>query len=102
MLLYASGTTGRPKGAELTHLQLLMNANTSGALFRFGPDNVSLAVVPFFHVYGLSLIGVTVRYGGTMTVLPRFEIATALEVIERGSPRSCSACRPCTTPWRRM
>jgi len=60
-----------------------MNANTSGALFGFGPDDVSLAVVPFFHVYGLSLIGVTVRYASTMTVLPRFEIATALEVMER-------------------
>jgi long-chain acyl-CoA synthetase len=83
VLLYTSGTTGRPKGAELTHLQLLMNANTSGALFGFGPDDVSLAVVPFFHVYGLSLIGVTVRYASTMTVLPRFEIATALEVMER-------------------
>jgi long-chain acyl-CoA synthetase len=83
VLLYTSGTTGRPKGAELTHLQLLMNANTSGALFGFGPEDVSLAVVPFFHVYGLSLIGVTVRYASTMTVLPRFEIATALEVMER-------------------
>ena len=73
MLLYTSGTTGRPKGAELTHLQLTMNSATSGALFSFGPDDVSLAVVPFFHVYGLSLIGISVRYASTITVLPRFE-----------------------------
>jgi long-chain acyl-CoA synthetase len=83
VLLYTSGTTGRPKGAELTHLQLLMNANTSGALFGFGPEDVSLAVVPFFHVYGLSLIGVAVRYASTLTVLPRFEVNAALEVMER-------------------
>jgi long-chain acyl-CoA synthetase len=83
VLLYTSGTTGRPKGAELTHLQLLMNANTSGALFGFTPEDVSLGVVPFFHVYGLSLIGVTVRYASTITVLPRFEVLTALEVMER-------------------
>ena len=83
MLLYTSGTTGRPKGAELTHLQLFLNANTSGALFGFGPDDVSLAVVPFFHVYGLSLIGVAMRYASTITVMPRFEAAAAVDVMER-------------------
>jgi long-chain acyl-CoA synthetase len=83
VLLYTSGTTGRPKGAELTHLQLWMNASTSGALFGFGPDDVSLAVVPFFHVYGLSLIGVAVRFISTITVLARFDPVTALDVMER-------------------
>lgn len=83
VLLYTSGTTGRPKGAELTHLQLVMNASTSGALFAFGPGDVSLAVVPFFHVYGLSLIGISVRYGSTITVLPRFEPQAVLDVMER-------------------
>ena len=83
VLLYTSGTTGRPKGAELTHLQLFLNATTSGALFGFGPDDVSLAVVPFFHVYGLSLIGVAVRYASTITVMRRFEAAAAVDVMER-------------------
>lgn len=83
VLLYTSGTTGRPKGAELTHLQLFLNATTSGALFGFGPSDVSLAVVPFFHVYGLSLIGVAVRYASTITVMPRFDVAAALDVMER-------------------
>ena len=83
VLLYTSGTTGRPKGAEITHLQLVMNASTAGALFDFGPEDVSLAVVPFFHVYGLSLIGGAVRYGGTLTVLPRFDVQRALDVMER-------------------
>lgn len=83
VLLYTSGTTGRPKGAELTHLQLVFNAISSGALFGFGPDDVSLAVVPFFHVYGLSLIGVAVRYVSTITVMERFEAQAALEVMER-------------------
>ena len=83
VLLYTSGTTGRPKGAELTHLQLVFNSINSGALFGFGPDDVSLAVVPFFHVYGLSLIGVAVRYVSTITVMERFEAAAAVEVMER-------------------
>ncbi|MCW2498434.1 MAG: long-chain fatty acid--CoA ligase [Frankiales bacterium] len=83
VLVYTSGTTGRPKGAQLTHLQLVMNSAISGALFGFGPDDVSLAVVPFFHVYGLSLIGVAVRYVSTLTVLPRFEPQAVLDVMER-------------------
>ncbi|GAA1916009.1 long-chain-fatty-acid--CoA ligase [Nocardioides marmoribigeumensis] len=83
VLLYTSGTTGRPKGAELTHLQLVFNSINSGALFGFGPDDVSLAVVPFFHVYGLSLIGVAVRYVSTITVMERFDAAAAVEAMER-------------------
>ena len=83
VLLYTSGTTGRPKGAELTHLQLVFNSLCSGALFGFGPDDVSLAVVPFFHVYGLSLIGVAVRYVSTITVMERFEAKVAVDVMER-------------------
>ncbi len=83
VLLYTSGTTGRPKGAELTHLQLVFNSINSGALFGFGPDDVSLAVVPFFHVYGLSLIGVAVRYVSTITVMERFDAWGAVEVMER-------------------
>ncbi len=83
VLLYTSGTTGRPKGAELTHLQLVFNSINSGVLFGFGPGDVSLAVVPFFHVYGLSLIGVAVRYVSTITVMDRFDAAAAVEVMER-------------------
>lgn len=83
VLLYTSGTTGRPKGAELTHLQLVFNAINSGALFGFGPEDVSLAVVPFFHVYGLSLIGVAVRYVSTITVMERFDAQAAVDVMER-------------------
>ena len=83
MLLYTSGTTGRPKGAELTHLQLVFNAINSGALFGFGPDDVSLAVVPFFHVYGLSLINVAVRYVSTIAVMERFDAKAAIDVMER-------------------
>lgn len=83
VLLYTSGTTGRPKGAQLTHLQLVFNAINSGALFGFGRSDVSLAVVPFFHVYGLSLINVAIRYVSTITVMERFDATAALTVMER-------------------
>ena len=84
VLVYTSGTTGTPKGAELTHFQLYMNCTVAGDLFGARSDDVVLAVLPFFHVFGLSsIINVTVRYGGTLSVVPRFEPAAVLDAIER-------------------
>ena len=74
VLIYTSGTTGKPKGAELSHFLLYMNCTISGQLFGARPDDVTLAVLPFFHVFGLSsVINVSVRYGGCLSVVPRFE-----------------------------
>src|SRR4051812_39982131 len=67
VLLHTSGTTGKPKGAELTHFQLFMNCTTAGGLFGFKEDDVGLAVLLFFHVFGLSsVLNVCVRYAGTL------------------------------------
>jgi long-chain acyl-CoA synthetase len=82
VLIYTSGTTGKPKGAELTHFLLYMNCTISGQLFGARPDDVTLAVLPFFHVFGLSsVINVTVRYGGCLSVVPRFEPGAVLDAI---------------------
>jgi long-chain acyl-CoA synthetase len=84
VIVYTSGTTGQPKGAELTHFQLLMNADTPGRLFGIRDDDVVLAVLPLFHVFGLaSILNVCVRFAATMTLVPRFEAGTVLEVIQR-------------------
>jgi long-chain acyl-CoA synthetase len=84
VLLYTSGTTGKPKGAELTHFQLFMNCTVAGELFAFRDDDVGVAVLPLFHVFGLSsVLNVTVRYGGTMVLVPRFEIEPVLTAIEK-------------------
>jgi long-chain acyl-CoA synthetase len=83
VLVYTSGTTGTPKGAELTHLQLVMNAQVSGELFGVGAGDVSLAVVPLFHVYGLSVTNVAVRHGVTLRLMRRFDAAQVVEAIER-------------------
>ena len=83
VLVYTSGTTGKPKGAELTHFQLYMNCTVAGGLFGARSDDVVLAVLPFFHVFGLSsVINVFVRYGGCLSVLPRFQPAAVLDAIE--------------------
>src|SRR6266702_2026064 len=83
VLVYTSGTTGRPKGAELTHFQLYMNSTVAGGLFGVRSDDVVLAVLPFFHVFGLSsVINVSVRYGACLSILPRFQPAAVLGAIE--------------------
>jgi len=83
VLVYTSGTTGKPKGAELTHFQLYMTSTIAGGLFGVRTDDVVLAVLPFFHVFGLSsVINVFVRFGGCLSILPRFQPAAALDAIE--------------------
>jgi long-chain acyl-CoA synthetase len=84
VLIYTSGTTGKPKGAELTHFQLYMNCTIAGQLFGYRGNDVTLAVLPFFHVFGLSsVINVAVRYGGCLSIVPRFGVGDVLDIIER-------------------
>jgi long-chain acyl-CoA synthetase len=84
VILYTSGTTGRPKGAELSHFQLYMTCTLGGQTFGTLPDDVTLAVLPLFHVYGLSSIlnGAT-RFGRTVALLQRFSAEGVLDAIER-------------------
>ncbi len=83
VLIYTSGTTGKPKGAELTHFQLYMNCTIAGQLFGARTDDITLAVLPFFHVFGLSsVINVSIRYGGCLSIVPRFVPAAIVDVLE--------------------
>ena len=84
VLLYTSGTTGKPKGAELTHLNLYMNCTVAGELFAFEETDIGVAVLPLFHVFGLSsVLNTTVRYGGTIVLIPRFEFEPVVDAIEK-------------------
>src|SRR5829696_633379 len=84
VLLYTSGTTGRPKGAELTHFQMFMACTVGGETFGYRPDDVALTVLPLFHVFGLSsTLNVAIRYGGSVVLVPRFEPAAVLDALER-------------------
>lgn len=84
VIIYTSGTTGRPKGAELSHFQLYMAATVASETFGAVPEDVSLAVLPLFHIYGLScsLIS-TVRHASTMSLLTHFEVGAVLDAMER-------------------
>ncbi|HXD65484.1 MAG TPA: long-chain fatty acid--CoA ligase [Solirubrobacteraceae bacterium] len=84
VLLYTSGTTGQPKGAELTHANLTLNARGSAELFDLGSEGITLGALPLFHSFGQTCgMNATISDGGTLTLLPRFEPAKALEIIQR-------------------
>ncbi len=84
VIVYTSGTTGRPKGAELTHMQLYMNADIPGRLFDVQPDDIVITVLPLFHVFGLSsIMNICVRFGCTMSLIPRFDPVAVLTAIQR-------------------
>jgi long-chain acyl-CoA synthetase len=85
VLLYTSGTTGTPKGAELTHANLHRNATvTSTALLDLGPQDVVMGCLPLFHSFGQTCgLNAAVLAGACLTLLPRFDPAAALKVIER-------------------
>jgi len=85
VILYTSGTTGQPKGAQLMHGGLARNARLTGeTLLRNHPDDVMMGCLPLFHVFGLTCgLNATVAASGTLTLLPRFDPGKALDIIER-------------------
>ena len=85
VILYTSGTTGRPKGAELTHANLTRNAElTAATLLKAGPGDMTMGCLPLFHVFGLTCgLNATIFAGGSLTLLPRFDPGKALEIIGR-------------------
>jgi len=86
VIIYTSGTTGTPKGATLTHANLRSGAQVGRDLVDAGPDSVVVATLPLFHVFGMNTVMNTALVArGLITLVPRFEPAKVLEVIERDS-----------------
>jgi long-chain acyl-CoA synthetase len=84
VILYTSGTTGTPKGAELTHGNLLRNAKESQALFDTSAEDVVFGGLPLFHSFGQTCaLNATVAGGAMLTLLPRFDAGKALRILER-------------------
>ncbi|MFJ6295229.1 4-coumarate--CoA ligase family protein [Streptomyces griseoviridis] len=83
VLPYSSGTTGLPKGVMLTHRQIATNLAQLEPSVRVEPGERILAVLPFFHIYGLTaLMNAPLRSGATVVVLPRFDLGSFLAAIE--------------------
>jgi long-chain acyl-CoA synthetase len=88
VILYTSGTTGKPKGAELTHRNLTRNVEVVNDMFGFDERTVTLGALPLFHSFGQTCaLNATIRAGGCVTFIPRFDAAKALEIIERDKVR---------------
>lgn len=84
VILYTSGTTGRPKGAELTHFNLFYNADYMAFRLLGGEPEVALVCLPLFHSFGQTVMqNGTLRSGGTMVLMPRFDPEGALALIEK-------------------
>jgi long-chain acyl-CoA synthetase len=85
VLLYTSGTTGKPKGAELTHSNLFVNcAVVVPKLVPLSRDDVALATLPLFHSFGQTCIqNASIAAQATFTLLPRFSPGEAFEILER-------------------
>ena len=83
-LPYSSGTTGRSKGVMLTHRNVVANIEQFSAFGIVKRDDVVLAVLPFFHIYGLVVImSGALREGATVVTMPRFDLAEFLDTIQR-------------------
>jgi len=84
VILYTSGTTGQPKGAELTHQNIRSNIEGIKGLFTPTEDDVFFGGLPLFHVFGQTVaMNGAVSSGSELTLLPRFDPAKALEIIQR-------------------
>jgi acyl-CoA synthetase (AMP-forming)/AMP-acid ligase II len=84
LIQYTSGTTGAPKGAELTHGNVTANCELIRAFFGIGPADVLLGVVPWFHITGMEVqLNLMAYTGATLVALHRFDVETALRAIQR-------------------
>jgi long-chain acyl-CoA synthetase len=84
VILYTSGTTGHPKGAELTHSNLVLNALTCNRLFGSKPGtDVHLVTLPLFHSFGSTVqMNSGFSMGATLVLLPRFDPEAAISILQ--------------------
>lgn len=83
VLPYSSGTTGLPKGVMLTHYNLIANLAQIKDVETLGPDDNLIAILPFFHIYGMVVIMSLGLYKGTTLVsMPRFDLEQFLQLMQ--------------------
>jgi long-chain acyl-CoA synthetase len=85
VILYTSGTTGQPKGAELSHVNLIRNADVSSRTnTTVGPGDIVLGALPLFHTFGQTVsMNASILVGATLTLVPKFDPGQVLETMAR-------------------
>ncbi|CAA9462045.1 MAG: Long-chain-fatty-acid--CoA ligase [uncultured Rubrobacteraceae bacterium] len=84
VVIYTSGTTGQPKGAELSHFNLFFNAvYKADKLLKLREDDVGMAILPLFHIFGqTTVMNASIYKGNSIVMVPRFEPEAALRAIQ--------------------
>jgi acyl-CoA synthetase (AMP-forming)/AMP-acid ligase II len=81
-ILYSSGTSGRPKGVMLTHRNMVSVLCQTRAVFDMGPDDATIAVLPFFHIFGLQvMMNLPLLTGARTVTMPRFDLEELLRLV---------------------
>lgn len=84
VVLYTSGTTGKPKGAMLTHQNLASNADSVIKLSELNKEDRIIAVLPMFHVFSMTVcINAPIACGGTIIIIPQFSPANVIQTIRK-------------------
>ncbi|QCX00123.1 long-chain fatty acid--CoA ligase [Aggregatimonas sangjinii] len=83
VIVYTSGTTGKPKGAELSHSNLIMNTVLSSNLFDAKAEDTFLIVLPLFHIFAMTvLMNAGLYVGATSILMPRFDAEGVLQLMD--------------------
>jgi acyl-CoA synthetase (AMP-forming)/AMP-acid ligase II len=84
LIPYSSGTTGLPKGVVLCHRSMVVSLCQNATAHRVAEDDVVVAVLPLFHIYGMQMtLNLALRAGATVVTMPRFDLGAFLTTVER-------------------